>query len=312
MVDMNIAEAAYNFYSDHYKISKCWILEPGKVIILGDKDRKFCRFCGLSSPRATFRKRAHAIPEATGNKSLYTHYECDACNILFGTGIENDFGNWTKPMRTISRIIGKNGVPTIERKNDGYRIQSGASGLEIYQNAIGQFVEIDDVNKIIRLKLPRDAYTPVAVLKTFFKMGLSLLSETEIENYRNALDWIRCSDHTNVLINKCNIFHTSYRWHPGNGRIRLILLRKIKENDNLPCVFFIVNYGNEQFQIPLLSLELDHHLNNISFEILPWPYPDQWISMPGFVTTKLLDLTGRELVTGDNMTITISYETKTR
>jgi hypothetical protein len=51
-------------------------------------------FCGESSPEDTFKLEAHALPEALGNKSLTTTYECDACNQGFGRGIENDFGHW--------------------------------------------------------------------------------------------------------------------------------------------------------------------------------------------------------------------------
>lgn len=308
---MSISETARKFYADHYQVLRSRILQPGKVSILGDEEKKVCRFCGLRSPQVYFSNEAHAIPETTGNKSLYTHYECDACNSLFGVGIENDFGNWTKPMRAISRIIGKKGVPTIKQPHDGWRIKSGAAELKIYRNVISSVSEIDETNKIIRLKLPRDLYTPVAVLKTFFKMGLTLLPDDEICYYRSALEWIRCSDHGNSPFDKYEILHTSYRWHPGNGRILLILLRRISENDNLPYIFFIISYGHEQFQVALLSPERDQ-LINIPFEFQPWPCPSQWSSTPGFMKTKLLDLAGREIVRGDVETIEIDYGEKTR
>jgi hypothetical protein len=35
-------------------------------------------------------KEAHALPESISNKSLFTYYECDACNQAFGEGCEND------------------------------------------------------------------------------------------------------------------------------------------------------------------------------------------------------------------------------
>jgi hypothetical protein len=53
-----------------------------------------------------------------GNKSVESTYECDACNEIFGKGIENDLGNWSKPMRTLARIRGKSGVPTIKKTGD--------------------------------------------------------------------------------------------------------------------------------------------------------------------------------------------------
>jgi hypothetical protein len=101
------------FYEENYSSIGQWILEPGKKVILRSSDSGVCRFCGRSTPEVTFKEVAHAIPESLGNKSLTTEYKCDACNRFFGKGIENDFGNWSKPQRTVSRIRGKKGVPTL-------------------------------------------------------------------------------------------------------------------------------------------------------------------------------------------------------
>ena len=95
---------ALRFYEDNYSPIGEWIIEPGKKIMLGDRVNRTCRFCGKRSPEVTFEKQAHAIPECLGNKSLFTAYECDACNGFFGTGIENDFGNWSKPQHILGRI----------------------------------------------------------------------------------------------------------------------------------------------------------------------------------------------------------------
>ena len=96
----------------------CWrrtyLLEPGMKLMLGSGERpRHCRFCGKDEPTVTFKDEAHAFPAAFGNTGLFSNYECDACNHLFGEGIENHLGNWTKPMRTLSQIRGRSGVPTI-------------------------------------------------------------------------------------------------------------------------------------------------------------------------------------------------------
>src|SRR5271156_6826188 len=102
-------------YEEHYQIVSAWCLRPGEKIFLGDKEKRKCRFCGETTPKVSFRKQAHALPECIGNKSLFTYYECDTCNKGFGDGCENDFGNWSLPMRTMSRICGGNGIPTIKQ-----------------------------------------------------------------------------------------------------------------------------------------------------------------------------------------------------
>ncbi len=123
-------EAACSFHDTHYEVIGAWILEPGKKITLGKQDNQVCRFCGQGCPGVTFKKKAHAIPESLGNKSLYTTYECDACNQMFGQGIENDFGNWSKPMRNFAGTRGKRSVPTIKMESAGGS-QGGFEPMEI-------------------------------------------------------------------------------------------------------------------------------------------------------------------------------------
>ncbi|MBV8095742.1 MAG: hypothetical protein JO110_21445, partial [Acetobacteraceae bacterium] len=97
--------SAIAFYDQHYFGIKAWFLRPGVTNpTLGDKHDRVCRFCGEHEPKVTFKDRAHAIPEALGNKSLFTNYECDICNHAFGEGIEKHLGNWSKPSRTFARI----------------------------------------------------------------------------------------------------------------------------------------------------------------------------------------------------------------
>ena len=126
--------SAAEFYDKHYAGAKPIILEPGRKLMLGSAARlRHCRFCGKDEPAVTFKDEAHALPAAFGNTSLFSNYECDACNHLFGEGIENHLGNWTKPMRTLSRIKGRTGVPTI--KNPGpqkrWRVESSSTGLHL-------------------------------------------------------------------------------------------------------------------------------------------------------------------------------------
>ena len=77
---------AVAFYDRHYDIIGNWFLIPGQKIMLGDTQNRVCRFCGKRSPEVTFESEAHAIPEALGNKSIFSAYECDVCNHMFGLG----------------------------------------------------------------------------------------------------------------------------------------------------------------------------------------------------------------------------------
>lgn len=46
-------------------------------------------------------------------------------------GIENHLGDWTKPMRTLSRIKGRSGVPTFKKRGPdiGWRVEYSGTGF---------------------------------------------------------------------------------------------------------------------------------------------------------------------------------------
>jgi HNH endonuclease len=176
-------------------------LRPGDKVVLGETANRVCRFCGKTSPAVTFKPEAHAIPELLGNKSITATYECDACNQFFGSGIENDLGNWSKPLRSFARIRGKSGVPTLKKggPNPGWRIEYEETGFKVTSYENEPLFEIDEANKKITFELKRDSYTPVAVLKALVKIGLTLMPETEIGNFVHSLAWIQNPDHSLVL-----------------------------------------------------------------------------------------------------------------
>ena len=165
---------ANSFYKDHYDLLLDLQLRPrSKKRILSERQNVRCRFCGQRPPNATFKKVAHAIPECLGNKSIFANHECDACNEFFGKGIENDFGNWSKPSRTFSRIRGKKGVPTIKKTgaDRGWRIEYGPQGFHVKVYEDDPPFSMDEAARQITFELTRDVYTPVAVLKAFVMNG---------------------------------------------------------------------------------------------------------------------------------------------
>src|SRR3954449_8349952 len=159
---MRSAEEALAFYKRNYVDTGFWILKPGKrQPMVGDRQNRQCRFCGRP-PEATFRTDAHAIPEALGNRTLLTAHEWDDCNQFFGRTIENDFGNWSKPMRTLALVRGKGGkVPSMKDRSQGdWRIDgtsgNGAPGvLNIRHERDDVVMKADHEARRITFRLPR-------------------------------------------------------------------------------------------------------------------------------------------------------------
>lgn len=67
-----------------------------------------CRFCKLSvKDGAKFKKVAHTISEALGNKQIITKDECDVCNKHFGDEVEPHLIEYLNLHRVYFRIKGK-------------------------------------------------------------------------------------------------------------------------------------------------------------------------------------------------------------
>ena len=304
-------EAAARFYDLNYSRIVARSVGPGRRRYLGDGQNRICRFCSKTKPEASFRKKAHAIPELLGNKSLFSNYECDDCNTFFGSTIENDLGNWTRHSRTFARIRGKSGVPVIKggRNDKGWRVDYGASGFHIRQFESDPLVEIDETNRKLRLELKRGSFTPVAVFKAFVKIGLTILPCEELANFETALRWIRNPNHIKSFVKKCPVFHT---FQPGplpNDRIVLLLMRRRKEVVDLPYAFMVLGFGNDVFQVFLPSPERDKDIDGRNLTLPAFPTtvgidPQRY----GRAQVRLLDLCGRDTVRGETASVALGFE----
>ncbi|HKM70415.1 MAG TPA: DUF2934 domain-containing protein [Stellaceae bacterium] len=305
-------EKATAFYEKNYALLNNWFLTPEIKIVLGRTVDQTCRFCGKSSPEVTFKMDAHAIPESLGNKSLFSAYECDTCNKLFGETIENDFGNWSKPLRTFARIRGKKGVPTLAKAGSmGWRIQFDDSRFTIKQYEDDPIFTADEEAKIVTFQLQRDVYTPVAVLKAFVKMGLSVMPDEEMPNFAAALNWIRRPDHQVSLVSESE-FPILYSFVPGpmpNDKIAIATFRRKEGIEDVPYAFFILGYGNEVFQIFLPAPMRDHMIDGKQITITAFPNPrDIYPSQFGPTRRGVMNLTGRNAVRGEIFTLRIGFD----
>lgn len=306
-VDPNVAE----FYDQNCVFIGRWFLRPAEKEMLGDKANKRCRFCGRTEAETPFTDEAHAIPELLGNKSIATYWECDECNHYFGDTIENDLGNWSKPMRTFARIRGKRGVPTLKKgSNGGWRIEyEDESGFHITAYENEPVCEIDEAKQTVTFNLKRDPYTPVAVLKAFYKIAFSLMPEEEIKYFPHALAWVRHPDHQKVFAEQVPVLYTFQPGPMPNDLIVAFLLRRKNDDRDLPYGTFVLAYGNEMFQIFLLSAEKDGEWANKKFKFYSFPMPAKLVDPKyGKAGVGKLDFTGRDQVKGDIAKIVLGFD----
>ncbi|MBB6084962.1 hypothetical protein [Castellaniella defragrans] len=91
-------------------------------------------------------------------------------------------------------------------------IEYGAAGFNITSYEDDPLYQIDEANQRITFQLKRDSYTPVAVLKAFMKIGLTLLPDEEVGNFPHLMSWVRSTDHSRRFADQCPIIRT---FQPG-------------------------------------------------------------------------------------------------
>lgn len=198
------------WFKRHYDIVSQHVLGPNSErVYLGDKSKRVCRYCGLAEPQVKFRKVAHAIPDQVGNDWLVDHEECDAFNGHFAKWVEDDFGKWTLPWRTLGRVKGKDGVPSIKSNDKEFRIDAsakpmdGAKGagsvrhdFQIYMGVNDARHELDEATNTVKLTLDRPSYAPMGVFKCLVKKAIAVMPPEEEQRCAHLKKWILLPAHT--------------------------------------------------------------------------------------------------------------------
>ena len=237
--ESSISSATEFYQANYVPLISPLGLQHGKRVTLGRKDDRICRFCKRNDTEVSFGMDAHVIPLSLGNKVLFSNYECNDCNQFFGGGIENDLGNWSKPHRTLARIRGKKGVPTIKNagSEQGWRIEYDVDGFKFTEFGNEPHFVIDEENRKVSFQLQRDPYTPVAVFKALVRIGLTIMPEANLYNFAEALSWIRENDHSKSAVVECPILSTFVPGPMPNDLIFVALMQRHESVTDLPFAF---------------------------------------------------------------------------
>ncbi len=240
---------AVGFYDQHYSIVFDSELTVGRHIKLADQphtEGRLCRFCGLGKPQVTFRKIAHAVPEFLGNKSLFSQNECDACNEKLADEYEDHLSKWFGPMRAVSQIRGKGGVPTY--KNKDIRIEMGEKGLEIgiVAEELESSLNFDGPFTFkIPVATPAQAHVPLRAAKALLKVACSICPRELLSECQPTIDWLM--SRANVRL---SMFPVLFAFTPGPNPYRdgKVLLLRRKSDAKLPFLWCILATANFRFQ----------------------------------------------------------------
>lgn len=250
-----------------------------------EKDKRRCLFCGGTVPEVKFSKIAHAVSETIGNKSLFSHFECNQCNEAFGEFFEDSLGKYLLPFKIVSQIYGKKKQLTAKDMPQDKQLSFGTYQIQLNKNVPvlkdipvkGLIIENPSADILaitddgFKLNIPRQHYVPELVYCAFLKMAYSLLPlelypsyvKKFIELHQLSLKNSECfnDDEKGQYIKhlpNCGIFSFASGVNPYNG-INVYLLKRNHDNINQPLLLFYLQMVNFSFAIPILS---DNEIGN--------------------------------------------------
>lgn len=232
----------------------------GRKQHIGPTTPTSCRFCGKSTPEVKFHNDAHAIPEFLGNRQLILTDECDSCNSFFADKLEDHLGKFLKPFRTMGMVRGKSGYPTYRSPDKSARIEvESATNFKFIHPRGSTFIAHDPEKKELMLNLTIERHIPCAAYKALVKVALSLMHEDDLQDFSDALLWVRQADHDHMLMQPlivCATFVPGFKPFPKTS---VLLLRKkhTSEVTELPNCLMMMSFGNLQIQL-VIPTRLDN------------------------------------------------------
>jgi hypothetical protein len=285
-----------------------------KPTYLGNSVQRRCRYCGDASPKATFRKKAHAFPEQIGNKALIDLSECDQCNKHFSEWVEDDFGKWTLPMRSLGRVNGK-GIPTFLSSDKAFRVEGqDTKNLKMRLPKDDPRHVLDMKSNTFTLKLERQPYVPMGVFKCLVKMALAVMPEEEALACAHLKKWILQESHTfkSYPYRPLNIYTQFLPGPLPNDRFQYCLLRRRAQYQEFPFMIFVLQFSNLVLQIVLPMHKEDLAIIEAGkFEMALFPHLGglkEHEDAYGPSGSKTIDMSGVEVVRHEHETMTFHFD----
>ena len=307
-IDLNKLEEDFKYFYN-YECIFSHNLNYNEAKIIKDSNEKKCRFCGKKEPEITFRKKAHAISEMLGNRTLLLDNECDECNAFFGDNLENDLGKYLGVIRTLTQIVGKGGVPSYKTKNKKARIDYTNKGLVIQKVVDDEFLTLE--NNSLIFKAEREPYTPINVYKSFVKMAMSLIPEDLLFNFDDTLKWLKEEPNMESKYNMDDYAYIFEKFIPGPKPHNLNARGYIRKNDKirLPYFIFLIEFGNYSFQIMVPCIKKDFILANSKIPLKFFPNIYDILGNPfGESIINFKNMKGKEVVRNEKFELKLHFE----
>lgn len=214
---------------DNYELIN-FDLDRDRKIKIGEakKSKRICRFCHKSEPEVSFKKEAHAISEALGNKKLILNEECDDCNEFFDENVERDFIHYHDLVRIMFGVKNKeNVIPKMKGKDFNF-FKSNEDSLNV---AVVRNVERDTDQLPASVSLNTGKKIKLQNLyKALCKFSLSVIETKYLKHFSETIKWLRGEKDAEFLP-KIAVLKSP---HALTNRPELTLHLRNNENDSIP------------------------------------------------------------------------------
>lgn len=231
---------------------------PDKIPKLRPRAERVCRFCKRDATQVKFKKDAHVIPQIIGNKLLIHDIECDECNSRFSL-FETSFADHIGMFRTTDGLLGQRGIPKFKNKGlTAYSEKDETGKYNIIIEAVLSDKAIHNAeDDTILFKTSKGPFIPLNVMKTLFKIGYSLLHESEISDYHHIDRILNTNDLDDKLYNYCNVL--AFTFSKFTPKPFVITYRKNPEFENcpIPSKMVMLYFGRFMYEFVLLNSKDD-------------------------------------------------------
>jgi hypothetical protein len=213
-------------------------------------------------------------------------------------------------MRTVSRIKGKKGYPTIKLDHAGlWRIQANAAGALNITGVDNPSFTADEVNKQVHMNLPRGPYTPIAVVKALVKMGLMIMPDAEMADFKDALAWVRNPNHASGMLPVHPVVQTFVPGPLPNNFIALLAWRRKHDGFEVPYASFMLTCANEVIQVFLPSPARNANVTGKSVRLYRFPHLlELGAETHGPSMTQSHDMSGTTIIKGGMVEATMGFD----
>lgn len=274
----------------------------GQKVFLGNYQDRICLFCGQKAPNVSFKKEAHVIPAALGNRILFNYHECDFCNEMHFSLHENELANFLmldrilvrsrkrsgstkfKPVKGESFILGKVDTDQVQ-----INLMDGENSFEIIESP-------DENSFTLKIKDP-PPYSFVAICRCLTHMGWTLLPAEKRTSLTYVCDW---------LLGKVDLLpiYMDIRYSTGNGFAKVILelWEPTEEQSNYPVVIrFTFGFKVLTFYLPK-DLDVNEPPKR-NFNYIQFPPLDKF-------SIDALTLLNDERIKPTDLTYTMQFQSK--